>query len=94
MQQAETLLDAGWDFIGETANGTEEIWWINEGKDYPRLWWKLPGLQKTDPGRVCTGSCKVGRLKGAWKPPAALLSPQSGEMAMEEHSLPYPAQMC
>jgi len=36
-----TFLDAGWDFVGETANGTEDIWWINEGKDYPRLWWEV-----------------------------------------------------
>ncbi len=42
MQIAKTFLDAGWDFVGETANGTEDIWWINEGKDYPRLWWELP----------------------------------------------------
>ncbi|MBP7052690.1 MAG: hypothetical protein KBE65_16895 [Phycisphaerae bacterium] len=41
MQTAATFLDAGWDFVGETANGTEDIWWINEGKDYPRLWWEL-----------------------------------------------------
>jgi len=40
MQTAKTFLDAGWDFVGETANGTEEIWWILEGKDYPRLWWE------------------------------------------------------
>jgi len=26
--------------VGETANGTEDIWWIDEGKDYPRLWWE------------------------------------------------------
>ena len=31
---------AGWDFVGETANGTEDIWWILEGKDYPHLWWE------------------------------------------------------
>jgi len=41
MQTAKTFLDAGWDFVGETKNGTEDIWWINEGKDYPRLWWEL-----------------------------------------------------
>jgi len=41
MQTAKTFLDAGWDFVGETANGTEDIWWILEGKDYPRLWWEL-----------------------------------------------------
>lgn len=40
MQTAKTFLDAGWDFVGETASGTEEIWWIDEGKDYPRLWWE------------------------------------------------------
>jgi hypothetical protein len=41
MQTASTFLDAGWDFVGETENGTEDIWWINEGKDYPRLWWEF-----------------------------------------------------
>jgi hypothetical protein len=40
MQTGKTFLDAGWDFVGETANGTEDIWWIDEGKDYPRLWWE------------------------------------------------------
>ncbi|MHC4541577.1 MAG: hypothetical protein ACYTEK_25230 [Planctomycetota bacterium] len=32
--------EAGWDFLGETANDTDDIWWILEGKDYPRLWWE------------------------------------------------------
>jgi len=41
MQTASTFLEAGWDFVGETANGTEDIWWILEGKDYPRLRWEL-----------------------------------------------------
>ena len=41
MQTAKTFLDAGWDFVGETKNGTADIWWILEGKDYPRLWWEL-----------------------------------------------------
>ena len=40
MQMASTFLEAGWDFVGETKNGTEDIWWILEGKDYPRLWWE------------------------------------------------------
>jgi hypothetical protein len=40
MQKATTFLDARWDFVGETANGTADIWWIDEGKDYPRLWWE------------------------------------------------------
>lgn len=41
MQMASTFLDAGWDFVGETPNGTEDIWWIFEGQNYPRLGWEL-----------------------------------------------------
>jgi len=41
MQSAATFLDAGWDFVGEVENGTEDIWWIDEGQDYPRLWWEI-----------------------------------------------------
>ena len=41
MQTANTFLEADWDFVGETPNGTEDIWWIDEGLDYPRLWWEL-----------------------------------------------------
>jgi len=41
MQTANTFLEAGWDFVEETANGTDDIWWILEGQDYPKLWWEL-----------------------------------------------------
>jgi len=41
MQMVSTFLEAGWDFVDETANGTEDIWWILEGQDYPRLTWEL-----------------------------------------------------
>ncbi|MBN2128124.1 MAG: hypothetical protein JW741_01455 [Sedimentisphaerales bacterium] len=40
MQMAATFLAAGWDFVGETENGVEDIWWIDERQDYPRLWWE------------------------------------------------------
>ena len=43
MQTANTFLEAGWDFVDETVNGTEDIWWILEGRDYPRLWWEAEG---------------------------------------------------
>ncbi len=49
MQMAQTFLDAGWDFVGETANGTDDIWWIDEGRDYPRLWWELDEEVEPDP---------------------------------------------
>lgn len=41
MWKANTFLEAGWDLVDETNNGTDDIWWINEGQDYPRLWWEL-----------------------------------------------------
>ncbi len=41
MQTASTFLEAGWDFMGDAENGTEDVWWINEGQDYPRLWREL-----------------------------------------------------
>ena len=40
MQTAATFLDAGWDFVGEIVNGPNDIWWILEGRDYPRIWWE------------------------------------------------------
>ncbi len=40
MQTISTFTDAGWDFVDETANDTDDIWWILEGRDYPRLWWE------------------------------------------------------
>ena len=43
MQTANTFLDAGWDFVDETENGTDDIWWILEGQEYPRLWWEIGG---------------------------------------------------
>jgi hypothetical protein len=41
MMTAATFLEAGWDFIDETENGTDDIWWIPDSQDYPRLWWQL-----------------------------------------------------
>ena len=49
MQTAGTFLDADWDFVGETANGTEDIWWILEGQDYPRLVRKLSAYSPDPP---------------------------------------------
>jgi hypothetical protein len=42
MQAANTFLEAGWDFMGETENGTEDIWRICEGTNYPRFVWQIP----------------------------------------------------
>jgi hypothetical protein len=40
MQDIDTYLDAGWDFVGETDNGREDIWTICQGQDSPRLQWE------------------------------------------------------
>jgi len=44
MQTATTFLEVGWDFVDEIENDTEDIWWILEGQDYPRLWWETSDL--------------------------------------------------
>jgi hypothetical protein len=42
MQTKSTFTDAGWDFVGETANGTEDIWRMCvDGLDYPRMAWEF-----------------------------------------------------
>ncbi len=40
MQAEATFLEAGWDLAGEIDNGTDDLWWILDGQDYPRLWWE------------------------------------------------------
>jgi hypothetical protein len=44
LKMESTFTQAGWDFVGETANGTSDTWRIQEGQDYPSLAWQsLPG---------------------------------------------------
>jgi hypothetical protein len=40
MKTLSTFTSAGWDFVGETANGTEDIWTICEGVNYPKFVWQ------------------------------------------------------
>lgn len=40
MQDHDTYMTAGWDFVDETDNGVEDLWWMPAG-DYPRLWWEV-----------------------------------------------------
>jgi hypothetical protein len=42
MQTKSTFTDAGWDFVGETANGPNDIWDICEGTNYPKFLWQVP----------------------------------------------------
>jgi len=60
MQIQVTFTDAEWDFVGETANGTDDIWWILEGLDYPRLRWEnhIP-IADTGPYQVVECACNT-----------------------------------
>jgi len=42
LQTLATFLEAGWDFVEESDNGTADIWYLLEHWDYPRLAWDLP----------------------------------------------------
>jgi len=42
MQMASTFINAGWDFVGETINGSEYIWRLCvDGTSYPQLDWQF-----------------------------------------------------
>ncbi|MEJ2704978.1 MAG: GLUG motif-containing protein, partial [Sedimentisphaerales bacterium] len=41
MQTADMFLEAGWDFVRENDNGTEDIWTICEGSNYPQFAWQF-----------------------------------------------------
>jgi len=44
MQDMDTFLDAGWDFVGEVENGPSDDWAEPIGGGYPILWWQLSPL--------------------------------------------------
>jgi hypothetical protein len=42
MMARDTFTAAGWDFVGETANGTADVWRMcGDGEGYPRLAWEF-----------------------------------------------------
>lgn len=42
MKTLSTFTEAGWDFVGESANGTADVWRMcGDGVDYPRLAWEF-----------------------------------------------------
>jgi hypothetical protein len=48
MQTLSSFTSQGWDFVGESANGTADIWWISSFGGYPKLDWqaKPVGMDK------------------------------------------------
>ena len=47
MKTLSTFTDAGWDFVGETTNGTADIWTIPIAGGYPILSWQIGGSTST-----------------------------------------------
>lgn len=39
----------GWDFVGNTTDGTDDIWRIHEGRSYPSLWWEYWPMRASHP---------------------------------------------
>jgi len=54
MQTMSTFTNAGWDFTGETANGTDDYWGINrvDNDAYPWLSWQGYSLAPEIPQNV------------------------------------------
>jgi hypothetical protein len=50
MMTVDTYLDAGWDFVGETENGVEDIWEIPAGAGCPVLAWQAIVNPAVPPG--------------------------------------------
>ena len=62
MQTAGTFTDAGWDFVGESTNGTENIWRLCvDETHYPKLAWQFQladflcpdGVETSDLALLC-----------------------------------------
>ncbi|UCC23530.1 MAG: hypothetical protein JSW23_05625 [Planctomycetota bacterium] len=75
MQVQETFTSAGWDFVGESENGTEEIWRLcTSGTDYPRLAWEFlagdfgcpDGVDKSDLQVLCSEWLFEGLSSDMW----------------------------
>ncbi|MDD5327378.1 MAG: GLUG motif-containing protein [Phycisphaerae bacterium] len=53
MMTESTFTDAVWDFVGETANGTDDFWRMCvDGVNYPLLWWQFNTADFTCPDGV------------------------------------------
>jgi len=64
MQTESIFTSDGWDFVGESVNGTEDIWSICEGADYPKLTWQFVIGDFDGDGRV--GLADFAIFAGRW----------------------------
>ena len=52
MGARSSFVQAGWDFVEESANGVEDIWRLREGTGYPVLAWEAPPVDPTPNGEA------------------------------------------
>lgn len=64
MEMRTTYTLAGWDFVGESVNGVEDVWGICEGMNYPRLVWQVRAGDFVCPDGV--GFEDFGELASYW----------------------------
>jgi hypothetical protein len=64
MQTESTFTDAGWDFVGETVNGANDIWKICDGESYPQLWYEKygGGLGEANNPYLIYTSCQMNAI--------------------------------
>jgi len=65
MGRLSMYLVAGWDFVAEKANGTQEIWYLPAEGGYPRLAWELAEADLNADGDVDFGD--FTRLAVQWR---------------------------
>ena len=82
MKRGATFTDAGWDFVGEGANGTEDVWRMcGDGIDYPRLSWEFSrGGDMDCPEGVGWKTCCIWRGDGWHRFPQPLAPRMPTEM--------------
>jgi hypothetical protein len=68
MQTSGTYLLQGWDFINETANGTQDIWWIQEGQNYPSFVWEIFPDKAANPSPIYDERLVNGNVTLRWTP--------------------------
>lgn len=60
MQNPDTFIDAGWDFVGEETNGSEDIWAVNNGESYPYFASNFPYVYFADANLKAAVEAQLG----------------------------------
>jgi hypothetical protein len=90
MQDPNTFLEAGWDFAGESVNGTQNIWRLCEDTvDYPRLAWEFMPADFVCPDGVEMRDFAILGTQWQQSPgePSADIAPNGGDGIVDRFDL-------